>query len=383
MNSLPDKQKILIVDDSPENIRVLMECLGNEYATIAATDGSSALDMAHNDPSPDIILLDIMMPGMDGCEVCLRLKSTSQLRDIPVIFLSALESTEIKVKAFKSGGVDYITKPFQAEEVQARVKTHLMIRKLQLRLEHQNLLLEQTVSERTGELKTAYERLLTIDRIKSDFLKMISHEMRTPLNGILGVSELVFDLCPSSDQKGEYWQYYLEGRERMEQLLEDSLLLNSLGSSSRNLQCASVIFMNVFGEALRSINNISVTLEESQELSNTIINSDFGLLKRALIIIIRLAACFNAAQNRISLKASLNNGLITLEIPLNSFRLSETQALEFFELTSNIRGQSHAESMGLAPVVAERIITLLGGTVRLLKTANDSGLLSLTLTVRN
>jgi diguanylate cyclase (GGDEF)-like protein/PAS domain S-box-containing protein len=139
---------ILIVDDNSLNISLLEIVLSASYLTRSASQGNQALNIAR-EVQPDLILLDIMMPEMDGYEVCKHLKDDPLLRDIPVIFLSILESTEIKVKAFKAGGVDYITKPFQADEVLARVGTHLMLRNLQHRLEAQNRILEQTIVERT------------------------------------------------------------------------------------------------------------------------------------------------------------------------------------------------------------------------------------------
>jgi len=138
---------ILVVDDTPANVDLLEAFLSAEYSIRVATCGVEALKSAQK-IQPDLILLDITMPGMNGYEVCGHLKDTPHLRDIPVIFLSSFDSAEAKVKAFKSGGVDYITKPFHVSEVQARVRTHLTIRKLQLQLEAQNQALEQIVAER-------------------------------------------------------------------------------------------------------------------------------------------------------------------------------------------------------------------------------------------
>lgn len=130
---------ILVVDDTPDNLRLLCQMLGEQgYAVRAVTNGERALAAARTAP-PDMILLDIRMPQMDGFQVCQRLKADARTAEIPVIFISALDETQDKVKAFHTGGVDYITKPFQLEEVLARVGTHLALRHAQQGLERANL----------------------------------------------------------------------------------------------------------------------------------------------------------------------------------------------------------------------------------------------------
>src|SRR5208282_1552945 len=129
----------------------------------------------------------------NGYEVCERLKSDARLADIPVIFLSALNETSDKVRAFQAGAVDYISKPFQFEEVHARVETHLKLHLFQRKLKRDNERLEEAVAARTRELGEANERLTILDQSKNEFLNLISHEFRTPLNGLLGVSELILE----------------------------------------------------------------------------------------------------------------------------------------------------------------------------------------------
>lgn len=138
MNTKDRKASILIVDDTPENLQVLSKLLIQEgYQVRAAVDGQYALDTVQADP-PDLILLDIVMPGLDGYQTCTQLKAHPRTHDIPIIFISALDETIDKVKAFAIGGLDYVTKPFQPEEVLARVQTHLSLRQLQLDLERRN-----------------------------------------------------------------------------------------------------------------------------------------------------------------------------------------------------------------------------------------------------
>jgi putative two-component system response regulator len=150
--AMPARGNILVVDDTPANLTLLAKMLGERgYRVRPVPSGSLALRAAASDP-PDLILLDISMPEMDGFEVCRILKEDARLRDVPVIFISALTETEGKVKAFRRGGVDYITKPFQIEEVEARVATHLRLRNAQAELARYNRYLEQLVDEKVKEI---------------------------------------------------------------------------------------------------------------------------------------------------------------------------------------------------------------------------------------
>jgi len=145
--------KILIVDDSPEAIEVLSSVLPDNCKCQVALSGEKAIELLEkSEELPDLILLDVMMPGMNGYEVCEHLKKDKRLKEIPVIYLSALSDTKDKVKAFIHGGVDYIEKPFQLEEVRARIATHLTLRFLQKALEVHNHNLQQMVEEKVKEI---------------------------------------------------------------------------------------------------------------------------------------------------------------------------------------------------------------------------------------
>ena len=209
------KPKVLIVDDTPENIQVLMGTLRDQYAIVAAINGEKALKMALAEPKPDVILLDIMMPWMDGFEVCSRLKSDPQTRDIPVIFLSALDDTANKVKGFATGAVDYISKPFQPEEVHVRVNTHLTMSRLKQSLAEKNEELrayseglEAKVKERTAELASlnnVYERFVPREFIdllqKNSILEInlgdqVSRKMTVMFADIRGWTTLLEKMTP-------------------------------------------------------------------------------------------------------------------------------------------------------------------------------------------
>lgn len=152
----PRSSTIMLVDDTPENLKLLQGMLQSHgYRVLVFTRARRALDAARRRP-PELILLDVTMPEMDGFEMCRRLKEDPALREVPVLFISALSETEDKVKAFAAGGVDYITKPFQFEEVQARVETHLKVRNLQLSLEETNQHLEHLVEQKTQSIADSH-----------------------------------------------------------------------------------------------------------------------------------------------------------------------------------------------------------------------------------
>lgn len=161
MQNTADAQ-ILVVEDTPANLRLLTEILGKEgYRVRPASSGRLALKSVAA-VAPDLILLDVRMPDLDGYETCRELKSNEKGRDIPVIFISALSDTTDKIKGFEAGGVDYITEPFQAAEVLARVESHLSLRRMQKRIEAQNIQLHHEISERERfeeELKKYQEGL--------------------------------------------------------------------------------------------------------------------------------------------------------------------------------------------------------------------------------
>lgn len=149
---LTEKKNILIVDDEPINITVLMGFLKDDYRLVAATDGQQALDRASATPKPDLILLDIMMPGLSGYDVCRQLKGNPETHDIPVIFVSAMGETDDETNGFELGAVDYITKPISPPVVQARIKTQLTLKEAREGLANQNVCLEEMVAKRTQEL---------------------------------------------------------------------------------------------------------------------------------------------------------------------------------------------------------------------------------------
>ncbi|MCP4695621.1 MAG: response regulator, partial [Gammaproteobacteria bacterium] len=258
---------LLIVDDVPVNLKLLFTYLREyDFKVRVAEDGEHALKEVA-DAKPDLILLDVMMPKMDGFETCRRLKADENSRDIPVIFMTALGDLVDKVKGFDIGAVDYITKPIHHEEVLARINTHVTLRRqkriiekhsLALKrgnvvLEEKNLelqqknteierqaellreserKLEQRVHEKTRELALAHDRLKVLDKAKSDFLKLICHELHTPLHGLLGTVECLFEDKLDEAGRREFAAMFRQSYDKLDEIIQQSLLLTEIEVSA-------------------------------------------------------------------------------------------------------------------------------------------------------
>lgn len=204
-----ERQKLLLVDDTPENLQVLYRALRDEYEIFSATNGRKALQLAGSQ-RPDLILLDVMMPEMDGYQVCASLKDDPFTRDIPVIFITAKTDADSEMRALSAGAVDFIHKPFSTGVVRARVRLHL---ELVRHREH----LEELVFTRTRELAEARDAAESASRAKSAFLSIMGHELRTPMNHIMGLGHLL-----AKESAGE------RAKELLSRLRESSLRLLKL-----------------------------------------------------------------------------------------------------------------------------------------------------------
>jgi signal transduction histidine kinase len=205
---------ILIIDDVPANVSVLFELLtANEFEVSVAQSGESALQMIEYE-TPDLILLDVMMPGIDGFETCSRFKAHSKTQDIPIIFMTALSETVDKVRGFQLGAVDYVTKPFQQQEVLARINTHLTIRHLQQELQQKNVELKSQnieLTQKNAELET--------------FARTVAHDLKNPLQGIIGFVELLLlDTKNFNERDLEYLHYISLSGQTMLNIINSLLL---------------------------------------------------------------------------------------------------------------------------------------------------------------
>ena len=231
--------KILVVDDNPKNIQVIGSILRDiGYSVGFAFDGQQALTLLLKTNDYDLVLLDVNMPVMNGFETCRAMRENENLKDIPVLFLTALNEINDVVAGFDAGGQDYIAKPFNSDELLSRVKTHIELKHAKDRLKLVNQWLEEKVKERTTELQQANSKLeaanrelQALDQAKSDFLNIISHEINTPLNGIIGFVDILKDelVHPGLYEMLEYLEISVRRLERFSRI---SLRITELGTKN-------------------------------------------------------------------------------------------------------------------------------------------------------
>ncbi len=250
---------VLIVDDVPANLKILSDILESEgYKVRPVLNGVLALQVAEK-AKPDIILLDIMMPDCDGFEVCRRLKENKNLNDVPIIFISALNETNDIVKALNSGGVDYITKPLKAEEVKARVATHLKLYLQSKELHELTVTLEQRVAERTKQLKSKNQELIFHLKEIEQFTFVASHDLQEPLLTLTNFTQLLReDFAGKLGEEGDkYIDFIYQSASRMKTLVRSLVDYSLLGKES---VWSKVDFGKLVGEVL---SDLSVIIEET------------------------------------------------------------------------------------------------------------------------
>lgn len=269
MNKL---DRILIVDDNPTNLGVLSDFLDEKgYEVWIAKSGDVALQRIEY-ALPDLILLDIMMPGMDGFETCRYLKNKTETCEIPVIFMTALSDTDSKVKGLNLGAVDYITKPFQQGEVLARVKLHLKLYKLMRQVAKQNQTLEEKVQERTFELNQMMEELKTmqVQLIQNEKMSSlgqmvagVAHEINNPINFIYGNLEPAEEYIENILNLIEMYQLYHPEPDAAIQAYQEDIELEFVQEDLIKILSSMKVGATRILEIVKSLRNFS-RLDESE-----------------------------------------------------------------------------------------------------------------------
>ncbi|MGE4424384.1 MAG: response regulator [Pseudodesulfovibrio sp.] len=368
---MSERPTVLVVDDNRLNIDLLVDVLKDDYKLLVALNGITALDILHN-VLPDIILLDIMMPEMDGYEVCRRLKSDERTRQIPVIFITAKSQSEDEAKGLALGAVDYITKPVNPAIVQARIRTHLA-------LYNQNRELEEKVRKRTLELEKSKEKADEASRAKSAFLANISHELRTPLNHIMGLSSLLLEI-DTDPERLELIRPLHDGAAQLAGLFDQLLDLTMLESDAVRIDRKFFDFPKVLSRLAAVFHAYAVKkgvdfefvahgnlpdtlygapLETSQALNNILLNAFRYTEKGKVTLDVRIDPDHfaGADQDRVMIRFAVSDtgvGIPTdrLETIFHSFEIGEKV------MTKRLSGP------GVGLTISKYLVEKLGGKIR-------------------
>lgn len=305
MNDIP---KILVVDDNQKNLEIVSRYLKEEgYKIALAENGKDALEILKVSTF-DLILLDIMMPEIDGFEVCIQIRRNPDYDDIPILFLTAKVEKADLLRGFEIGAQDYITKPFDSQELMARVKTHIELKQNKDALKKLNQVLDDKVKERTQELEKANAKLLNLDDAKINFLRIISHEIRTPLNGIKGFTTYL-KMQNESKELIRFFDLLENSVNRLENFSKLAMNITQLQLNRYEIRLSKISlndeFNFIFNELDSIIKEKNITLNRSELTEEKIISGDPRLIKRALGILINNAIKHTAENSTLELKCRL------------------------------------------------------------------------------
>ncbi|GAK54978.1 response regulator receiver sensor signal transduction histidine kinase [Candidatus Vecturithrix granuli] len=331
---------ILVVDDTPENLGILFNYLDHRgFTVLLVQNGENALKQAQT-CHPDLILLDVMMPDLNGFDVCRRLKANETTCHIPVIFMSALSETVDKLQGFEVGGVDYITKPIQCEEVEARVKAHLMLRKLQQELQKKNTAL----AEKNEQLQAA-------NASKDRFFSIISHDLRTPFVGLIGLTQVLteeFEAYPKEDLK----QLLIKLRKTSETFY--ALLENLLTWSRSQLGVIEMAprIVNIREAILRNLHIFEQTARDKQIALTTSLEEpmfvyvDEKMLETILRNLISNAVKFTPYGGKVTISGGQDGYMATIVVTDTGIGIGQEYLPRLFRIDAQYKRKGTADEQG-------------------------------------
>jgi len=361
------RPRILIVDDNLKNIQVLANILKEEgYAIGFATDGLQALEFLKEPDEYDLVLLDIDMPVMDGYQTCGEIRKSEALNTTPIMFITAHNDTENIVKGFKSGAQDYISKPFNAEELIARVSTQINLRKTTRQLNEMNKALEEKVAERTKELKIAYDKISIVEKTKSDFITIISHELRTPLFGLRGFAHLLSETELTPEQN-EYLKLLNGSSERLVTFLETAILINQLRLKLYGIEIAKQNINGIIDYAISrlrdGIDNKKIIIKKSDYNIEASLSIDSQLFTRAIESVLDNAIYFSPRGGVVSINYRIAGDDFLIIISDCGPGFAPDALEHLFELFSSSDVMHHSEGFGLGLAAAKLIMDIHSGKI--------------------
>jgi two-component system sensor histidine kinase/response regulator len=350
------KSLILVVDDISKNLQIVGTLLRKEdYRVVPATSGAQALERVRVGP-PDLILLDLMMPEMDGLEVCRRLKADPLTQRVPVIFLTASNEMEHLVSGFEAGAVDYVTKPFNPPELLARVRTHL-------------------------ELKHARERLREMNEEKNEFMGIVAHDLRNPLGAIRGYAEMVLeemqsvrpsppeDFARAVSEVTQCTTRIHDASQRMAEMVRNLLDANRIERGEMKLSVAPAELKALAASVVESqrsratAKQQSLALESEAEPVNVLV--DQGLMVQVLENLVSNAVKYSPPGKPIFVRLKTNGSAARCEVQDQGPGLSAEDQKRLFgkfaRLSAKPTGGEHATGLGLS--IVKRMVEAMNGQV--------------------
>jgi len=357
MNS-DDRKRILIVDDESLASKVMTLILEPEYTITAAVNGDQALIAAHADPPPDLILLDIMMPGMDGYEVCTRLKADQSTADIPIIFVTALDQRRNETHGFEVGAVDYITKPIVEEIVLARVRTHLALVE-SLRQLKKN---QKTIESRNTELDE-------MNQLKNKFIGMAAHDLRNPIVSILGFADvLLADEQLSTEASKRYLNIISAACNKMLDLISDTLDVSVIESGELVLNLGIGSLADLVDERIQIFEPIAIRkeIEIVKQFSNAE-DSWFDPSRVAQILdnLISNAIKFSPHGTKISVALEEADDMLKISIKDQGPGIPVEDQHRMFDTFQKLKNKptDGESSTGLGLAIAKKIVDVHKGSI--------------------
>lgn len=367
MSESPDRRpRLLVVDDAPEQLRMLVRVLGDSgYDVQTAGDGARALAAADQDP-PDLVLLDVEMPGIDGFETCRRLKAQERFSGTPVIFLSGFGDVDQRLSAFAAGGVDFVSKPFDTAEVRARIATHLELERLRRNAERQG-----------QELAANLAKLRELERFRHDLVHMVAHDMRSPLMAVTGYLELLdIEADKLAEDHRDFVTQALDGARTLVRLIDSMLDTDRLESGKLPLQLAdrdlrAIVDLGVASLGPASARRLPVEVITAGRI---VVHADGEVLRRVIANLAANALRSSPGDAKVHLVASSDGVRARLEVHDDGPPIPEEFRPRVFEKYATRAGDRSRDrrAIGLGLAFCRLAIEAHGGEIGFTSTAGGT-----------
>jgi CheY-like chemotaxis protein len=364
---------ILIVDDIETNLNLLyvvVKALG--HTPVLAKTGREALLMLQKH-QPDLILLDILMPDMDGYQVLSAIRQSIQFRRLPVVVISAITEMDSIVKCIQLGADDYLTKPLNKTILEARIQSCLERKywndqesNYLKKVDKRRILLEKMIDEKNNELAAVYQALNDINKTKNEFVRIISHELRTPLNSLMGSSKYLLSKGANQELRKESIELFTDALEQFKEIVEHTELLIQLELKNKKTQQNYAFIDTAMSIAIHRIRKFAHTREVTlpEIISNDFLTiGDEGLLAKGFECLLKLAIKFSSPNTVLSMDFNLVETSLKLSISATGWKIPNKYKNSFFDLFGVTETIIPGGDLGLIPPLLNSIFKFTNGSI--------------------